>query len=40
LDGKRDERTRVFAVSEIPPVDSPETDVKMAIYSDIKKGKK
>jgi hypothetical protein len=27
------------AVLEIPPVDSPETAVKMAIYSDIKKGK-
>jgi hypothetical protein len=40
LDGKRDERTRFFAVLEIPPVDSPETAVKMAIYSDIKKGKK
>jgi hypothetical protein len=26
-------------VLEIPPVDSPETAVKMSIYSDIKKGK-
>ena len=30
---------RFVAVLEIPPVDSPETAVKMAIYSDIKQGK-
>jgi len=30
---------RFVAVLEIPPVDSPEAAVKMAIYSDIKKGK-
>jgi len=30
---------RFVAVLEIPPVDSPQTAVKMAIYSDIKKGK-
>jgi hypothetical protein len=29
---------RFVAVLEIPPVDSPQTAVKMAIYSDIKKG--
>jgi hypothetical protein len=38
LDGKPDERTRFVAVLEIPPVDSPQTAVKMAIYSDIKQG--
>jgi len=31
---------RFVAVLEIPPVDSPQTAVKMAIYSDIKKVKK
>jgi hypothetical protein len=31
---------RFVAVLEIPPVNSPETAVKMAIYSDIKKVKK
>jgi hypothetical protein len=30
---------RIVTVLEIPPVDSPQTAVKMAIYSDIKKGK-
>jgi hypothetical protein len=30
---------RFVAVLEIPPVDSAQTAVKMAIYSDIKKGK-
>jgi len=29
---------RYVAVLEIPPVDSPETAVKISIYSDIKKG--
>lgn len=33
-------RQDCFAVLEIPPVDSPQTAVKMAIYSDIKKGLK
>jgi hypothetical protein len=28
-----------IAVLEIPPVESPQTAVKMAIYSDIKSGK-
>jgi hypothetical protein len=31
---------RFVAVLEIPPVDSPQTAAQMAIYSDIKKGKK
>jgi hypothetical protein len=31
---------RFVTVLEMPPVDSPKTAVKMAIYSDIKKGKK
>ena len=39
LDGARDERTRFVAVLEIPPVVSPETAVKISIYSDIKNGK-
>ena len=30
---------RFVTVLEIPPVDSPQTAVKMSIYSDIKKGK-
>jgi hypothetical protein len=29
---------RFVAVLEIPPVDSPQTAVKMSIYSDVKKG--
>ena len=37
--GKDDSDERFVAVLEIPPVDSPQTAVKMAIYSDIKKGK-
>jgi hypothetical protein len=32
-----DERARFCPVLKIPPVDSPETAVKMAIYSDIKR---
>ncbi|MGA2030438.1 MAG: hypothetical protein ABSG87_10245, partial [Verrucomicrobiota bacterium] len=44
-DGDCDDRTaqratRFVAVLKIPPVDSPQTAVKMAIYSDIKKGEK
>lgn len=38
-DGADNKTERFVAVLEIPPVDSPETAVKMAIYSDIKKGK-
>jgi hypothetical protein len=38
LGGQNDGWTRFVAVLEIPPVDSPETAVKMAIYSDIKRG--
>lgn len=39
LDGKNDEEERFVTVLEIPPVESPQTAVKMAIYSDIKHGK-
>lgn len=39
LDGAKDERTRFVAVLEIPPVDSPETAVKVAIAAEVK-GKK
>ena len=38
-DGVDNKTERFVTVLEIPPVDSPETAVKMAIYSDIKKGK-
>jgi hypothetical protein len=37
-DGADNKTERFVAVLEIPPVDSPQTAVKMAIYSDIKKG--
>jgi hypothetical protein len=39
LDGDNDERTRFVAVLEIPPVESPETAVKVAIAAEVK-GKK
>ena len=39
-DGVDNKTERFVAVLEIPPVDSPEVAVKMAIYSDIKKDKK
>ena len=38
-DGDDNKGERFVTVLEIPPVDSPQTAVKMAIYSDIKKGK-
>ena len=38
-DGADNKTERFVAVLEIPHVDSPQTAVKMAIYSDIKKGK-
>jgi len=38
-DGPDNKTERFVAVLEIPPVDSPQTAVKMAIYSDIKQGK-
>jgi hypothetical protein len=38
-EGEGNKGERFVAVLEIPPVDSPQTAVKMAIYSDIKKGK-
>jgi len=37
-DGADNKTERFVAVLEIPPVDSPETAVKMAIYRDIKAG--
>jgi hypothetical protein len=39
-DGNDNKTERFVTVLEIPPVNSPETAVKIAIYSDIKKGKK
>jgi hypothetical protein len=38
-EGQDNQGERFVAVLEIPPVDSPQTAVKMSIYSDIKKGK-
>jgi hypothetical protein len=38
-EGDDNKGERFVAVLEIPPVDSPKTAVKMAIYSDIKQGK-
>jgi hypothetical protein len=37
--GKDNKTERFVVVLEIPPVESPQTAVKMAIYSDIKKVK-
>ena len=39
LDGKHDERTRFVAVLEIPPVNSPETAVRVQIVKDVKEKK-
>jgi hypothetical protein len=39
LDGDNDERTRFVALLEIPPVESPETAVKVAIAAEVR-GKK
>ncbi len=39
-EGPDDRGERFVTVLEIPPVDSPQTAVKMSIYSDIKKGVK
>jgi hypothetical protein len=36
LDGKKDERTQYVAVLEIPPVDSPQAAVKVAIAYEVK----
>jgi hypothetical protein len=36
LDGPNDERTRIVAVLELPPVESPETAVKVAIAGEVK----
>jgi hypothetical protein len=38
-EGDNNKGERFVTVLEIPPVDSPETAVKMAIYNDIKQGK-
>jgi hypothetical protein len=38
LDVGDNKTERFVALLEIPPVDSPATAVKMAIYSDIKQG--
>jgi hypothetical protein len=38
-EGEGNQGERFVTVLEIPPVASPQTAVKMAIYSDIKKGK-
>jgi hypothetical protein len=38
-DGDDNKTERFVTVLEIPPVDSPQTAVKMSIYSDIKKRK-
>jgi hypothetical protein len=38
-EGADNKGERFVAVLEIPPVDSPQIAVKMAIYSDIKRGK-
>ena len=38
-DGNDNKTERFVAVLEIPPVVSPQTAVKMSIYSDIKQGK-
>jgi hypothetical protein len=40
LDGANDEGERIVTVFEIPPVESPETAVRVAIVADAKKGKK
>jgi hypothetical protein len=37
-EGEDNKGERFVTVLEIPPVDSPKTAVKMAIYSDIKNG--
>ena len=38
-EGPDDKGERFITVLEIPPVNSPETAVKMSVYSDIKTGK-
>jgi hypothetical protein len=40
LDGEKDERTQYVAVLEIPPVESAETAVKVAIANEVRKGQK
>jgi hypothetical protein len=40
LDGEHDEKTKFVTVLEIPPVDSPQTAVKVAIAGEIKSREK
>ena len=40
FDGKKDERTQFVAVLEIPPVDSPQAAVKVAIAHEVRKSQK
>jgi predicted RNase H-like HicB family nuclease len=40
LDGQKDEPTRFVTVLEMPPVESPQTAVKVAIAAEVKKGRK
>jgi len=40
LEGPKDERTKFVAVLEIPPVESPQTAVRVAIASEIKNRKR
>ena len=37
LDGQQDEKTNYVTVLEIPPVDSPQTAVRVAVASEVKK---
>jgi hypothetical protein len=40
LDGDKDEKTNFVTVLEIPPVDSPQTAVKVAIANEVKQHRK
>ena len=40
LDGERDEKTKYVTVLQIPPVDSPQTAVKVGIAGEIRHGRK
>ena len=40
VDGKNDDDEKFVTVLEIPPVDSPQTAVKVAIVAEIKRAKK
>jgi hypothetical protein len=39
LDGEKDERTRFVTVLELPPVNSPETAVRVQIVADVKRAR-